>query len=70
MRSDMMVDAEFLAGSSFGDAVKQAKTKALEWDVAYVCFKCNGVRCFIGRNADWHDALEKYRNGHKTVIEG
>jgi len=43
MKSNMCVDVEFLAGTSIGDAISEAKYKCFLWGVAYVKFNFNGV---------------------------
>jgi len=50
--SKMSLKVEFLAGTGIREAVVEAKQKALEFDVAYICFNFNGVNFSIGRGAD------------------
>lgn len=59
--SKITVTVEFLPGTSIADAIAEAKSKAKQWDVAYVCFKFNGKDFSIGRNADVCDCVEAYR---------
>ncbi|MNR37504.1 hypothetical protein D3C85_1555260 [compost metagenome] len=67
-----IINVEFLAGTDIEEAVKEAKQKAFFWDVAYVCFKFNGVNMSIKQNTDvekavhqFHDAL---KNNRKFVV--
>lgn len=60
--SRMTIDVDFLAGTSIEEAIKEAKHKALQWDVAYVCFNFNGVSMSIGKNADVQEAVEEWDN--------
>ena len=67
MTSNMTVRVEFLIGTTIEQAIKDAKMKAEELDVAYICFDFNGVSFSIGRNAnvrnvikEWRHATEKY----------
>lgn len=66
--SKMSVSVEFLAGTSIGDAITEAKQKALEWDVAYVCFKFNGVSLSVGRNTDVFKLSEEFREAIGTKM--
>lgn len=61
MKSNMSIEVEFLAGTSFLDACEEAHEKAIEWDVAYVKFDFNGVRVSVGQRAIVDDkALQLY----------
>ena len=66
----MTIDVEFLAGTDIEQAISEAKEKALKFDVAYICFKFNGIHCSIGRNADVDDAVDRYHkaNNSKTFM--
>jgi hypothetical protein len=66
MKSNMSIEVEFLGGTAMGDAVAEAKAKALQWDVAYVCFKFNGVRFSIGRNADVEAVVDEWNSDRCT----
>lgn len=55
--SSIAIKVEFLAGTDFADAVSEAKDKALKWDVAFVAFDFNGIKCSISRNATQGEAL-------------
>lgn len=67
--SKMTIDVEFLAGTSIEEAVKEAKHKAVQWDVAYVCFNFNGVSMSIGKNADVQEAVEKWNNALSSLYK-
>ena len=43
MKSNITLSVEFLAGTSIEDALAEARTKAVEWNVAYIKFNFNGV---------------------------
>lgn len=58
--SNMSVQVEFLAGTSFEDAVKEAKDKAILWDMAYVVFDFNGVHVSVRPTAKLDNVLETY----------
>lgn len=73
MKSNMSIEVEFLAGTSFLAACEEAHDKAIEWDVAYVKFDFNGVRVSVGQRAIVDDnALqlyyEKVNAEHKYLI--
>ena len=57
--SNITINVEFLAGTSVEEAVYEAREKARSWDVAYVCFNFNGVKCSIGPKADVLNAKEQ-----------
>ena len=71
MKSNMTVNVEFLAGTSLDQAISEAKAKCIEWDVAFVCFKFNGVSVSISRRCNVAEAVEKYTkstsNGYGVV---
>ena len=60
--SNMSVQVEFLAGTSFEDAVKEAKEKAILWDLAYVMFDFNGIHVSVRPTANVDDVMETYNN--------
>ena len=68
MNSSMTIDVEFLAGTSIEDATEEAKTKAIQLDLAYVRFKFNGVEVSIGKNANIEDVLSQYRDNRTFII--
>lgn len=61
MKSNMTINVEFLAGTTIEQAVEEAKLKAGNFDVAYVCFNFNGTSFSIGRNADVCEVIEEFR---------
>ncbi len=58
--SDITIDVEFLAGTSINQAISEAKQKAIQWDVAYVCFSFNGVSMSVGQNADVDEGISQW----------
>ena len=70
-KSNMTINVEFLAGTKIEDAVKEAKEKAQQLDVAFICFNFNGVHLSIGRNADVSDVVNqwKYGEGPLSICE-
>jgi len=62
MKSNMTINVEFLAGTSLEDALQEAKQKAGDMDVVYVCFRFNGSNFSIGRNADIDDVMEQWND--------
>ena len=63
---------EALAGTDIEDAVKEAKYKCSQLNLAYVSFSFNGVSVSVGKMADPAKALQQYLeacdNGVKFVI--
>lgn len=58
--SNMSVQVEFLAGTSFEDAVKEAKEKAILWDLAYVVFDFNGIHVSVRPTANVDNVMETF----------
>ena len=63
---------EALAGTDIEDAVKEAKYKCSQLNLAYVYFSFNGVSVSVGKMADPAKALQQYLdacdNGVKFVL--
>ena len=51
---------EPLAGTDIEDAVREAKYKCSQLNLAYVCFSFNGVSVSVGKRADPSKALQQY----------
>lgn len=66
MKSNMQITVSFLAGTDIKDAITEAKSKAIMWDVAYVCFDFNGVSINIRQDADVDKTIEKFHNALKV----
>lgn len=66
MKSNMQITISFLAGTDIKDAITEAQSKAIMWNVAYVCFDFNGVSVSVRQNADVEEAVEKYHNAMKS----
>jgi hypothetical protein len=62
MKSNMIINVGFLAGTDVDSAVKEAKDKAALWGVAYVCFNLNGTKFTIGANADLCEVMEQWKD--------
>ena len=58
IRAIMKID--FLAGTSFDEAVEEAKSLCYKLDVAYTNFKFNGVEVSVQRNSDAKKMFELY----------
>ncbi len=57
----MCLKVELLAGTPLKDALKEAKHKALQFNLAYVEFDFNGIGFSVRQNGDIEEALEKYK---------
>ena len=66
--SKMSVHVEFLCGTEVKEAIEEAKLKASLWNVAYVCFKFNGKRFSVSRNADVARMLTEFDNESKYIV--
>ncbi len=62
MKSNMTIKVEFLVGTTINSAIAEAKLKAQEWNVAYVCFDFNGRSLSISQNTDLDKILEAWEN--------
>ena len=67
--SNMTINCEFLAGTEINQAIKEAKNKAIIFDVAYMCFSFNGVNLSIGKNCDIDKACDEYKNSFKKGVK-
>ena len=70
MKSNMTVNVEFLAGTCIDQAISEAKAKCIEWDVAYVCFKFNGVKMSISCRCNVKEAVEDFHKAMNDDIYG
>jgi len=68
MESNMEIKVEFLAGTSIEDAAREAKIKAIAWDVAYVIFNFNETKVSVGQSADIDDIVRQYRNNERYIV--
>ena len=63
--SRFTLNVEVLAGTAIGDAIEEAKAKCRMFDLAYVCFKFNGVSASIGQDADVRKGVAKFEKALK-----
>ena len=61
-KSNITIDVEFLVGTGIEDAIKEAKSRAFFWGVAYVRFSFNQRYLSIGGDADVEDTVYQYHN--------
>jgi hypothetical protein len=66
MKSQMSINVEFLAETPIEEAVAEARDKALQLDVAYVCFTFKGVSFSIGRNACVPNVVDEWNADRNT----
>jgi len=63
---------EAIAGTDIEVAVREAKAKCSQLNLAYICFSFNGTLVSVGKRADPDKALQQYLdacdNGVKFVI--
>jgi len=62
MKSSMMIEVEFMAGTAIKDAISEAIDKAKKLDIAYVQFNFNGTSFSIGRNAVLDEVMEDWKS--------
>ena len=60
MQSKMQLNVEFLAGTNAREAIIEAREKARQLNLAYVCFHFNGCSFSIGANCDIDRVLHQY----------
>ena len=58
--SNIIINVEFLAGTSVAQAVTEARTLAIQNDLAFVKFKFNGIPFSISQRADVDDCVKQY----------
>lgn len=61
-KSNMCLNVEFLAGTSLEDALTEARSKAVQFNLAYVCFDFNGCSFSVRASGNILDALEEYNS--------
>ena len=61
-RSEMEIVVKFLPGTDLKEALYEAKTKAVLWNVAYISFEFNDVEFSIGSNADIDDVICEWQS--------
>ena len=68
--SNMTLNVRFLAGTNIKEALSEAKSKALCYNLAYIRFKFNGVSFSIGQHANINRVKERYlKTKTKTIVE-
>lgn len=50
--SKLTINVDVMLGTDLIEALEDAKELARRMDVAYVCFKFNGVGCSVSQDAD------------------
>ena len=58
--SNIIINVEFLAGTSVAQAVTEARSLAIQNDLAFVKFKFNGIPFSISQRADVDDCVKQY----------
>lgn len=58
--SNIIINVEFLAGTSVAQAVTEARTLAIKNDLAFVKFEFNGIPFSISQRADVDDCVKQY----------
>lgn len=58
--SNIIINVEFLAGTSVAQAVTEARSLAIQNDLAFVKFNFNGIPFSISQRADIDDCVKQY----------
>ena len=58
--SKAVLKIEFLGGTLIQEAIKEAKEKAIKYDLAYIEFNFNGSEFAVGQTADVEKMLKQY----------
>ena len=66
--SNMLAKVKFMPGTSLVDAVREAKNKAILWDVKKVEFCFNGKYFSIGKSADIEKCVKAYQDGADFIF--
>ena len=64
--SNIIINVEFLAGTSIAQAVTEARSLAIKNDLAFVKFKFNGIPFSISKRADVDDCVKQYNDTFET----
>lgn len=64
--SNIIINVEFLAGTCVAQAVTEARTLAIQNDLAFVKFKFNGIPFSISQRADVDDCVKQYNDTFET----
>lgn len=59
---------EFLAGTNFEEAVREAKHLAITLNLAYVKFKFNNTSVSVGQYCDVEESVLEYMNNRKKFM--
>lgn len=59
--SKMIIEVDFLPGTAIDGAIKEAKEKCIQWDVACVWFDFNGIRITVFPHDDIDDVYHEYQ---------
>lgn len=64
--SNIIINVEFLAGTSVARTVTEARSLAIKNDLAFVKFKFNGIPFSISQRADVDDCVKQYNDTFET----
>lgn len=68
LKSNMILKVSFVAETKIEDAIREAREKAIKYDLAFVHFKLNGSFFNIGKKANVKKALKLHSTG-RILIE-
>lgn len=63
-RSNMILRVDFLAGTDIMEAIVESRQKAIDFDLAGINFKFNGIEMYITQNTDIKEAYDEYIKGY------
>jgi len=63
--SNMVIEVEFLAGTSLMSALEEAQEKSISLDVSYIHFSFNGAKFYISRKTDVECIFAEWMGGSK-----
>lgn len=70
--SSLTMNVEVMAGTSFEESVVDARTLAERLNLAFVCYKFNGVSVSVSQHADECEMAEEYASvgggKHKYIV--
>lgn len=70
--SSLTLNVEVMAGTSFEESVVDARTLAERQDLAFVCYKFNGVSVSVSQHADERKMTKEYASvgcgKHRYVV--
>jgi len=60
MKNNMIIEVGFVPGTEITEAIKEAKIKADQFDVALITFNFNGKKIMVSKKSDVNSLVNEY----------